>query len=131
MQCRIGDVDGLPAKSYTHERHVARNHFTELLDGDLASLQQILILEHSEWVERAQRHRHIVRSVDQIPSMKQITIAHAHLNGSKGHGAANVGPEVHKCLPLAMALLTHPLHVKAVVYIERPLQWRGGQLLEL
>eukprot|EP00973_Karenia_brevis_P014743 2013288-Karenia_brevis.AAC.1 len=63
--------------------------------------------------------------------MLDLTRQHARSKPLVGFGECCTGAEVHKLLPDVMAVLLHPLHVKSSLTIRRPLQWKGGQLMNL
>ena len=42
-----------------------------------------------------------------------------------------MGPDIHKAFPVAIAALYHPIHVKAALRIEEPIQWKGSALATL
>ena len=79
----------------------------------------------------AVRSASIVKIVEAIPTKQYTVMRHAAAKAGAGVGEALVAPEVHKAWPLEMARLTHPIHVKSTVFISRPIQYRGGQLMEL
>ena len=54
-----------------------------------------------------------------------------YAHGKNGTGEIVVGGEAKKLLALALATVTHPLHVKASMYLRLPFHWLGGCLQEL
>ena len=81
--------------------------------------------------EASMKHKDVVRQLDSIPSVQFITASLASAKAKKANAESRLAADVSKAWPEAMAAITHPIHVKASVRIDRPLHWRGGMLAEL
>ena len=131
FQERLINDDGNFAQSSTEERGIVENHFCRLLKGIHEALKAVLVRERQEAVQWAASHADVVRCIESIPALQEVTSRHASAKASKGIGEGCLGPDAHKCYPEAIGRLMHPVHVKSCVFISRPLQFRGGQLQEL
>ena len=87
--------------------------------------------ERATEVAEAKKHSTIVRRLEAIPVGQYVVKQHAAAKTGKGFGEGLVTSDAHKCWPLELARMSHPMHVKASVYIARPLPFRGGLLQEL
>ena len=90
----------------------------------VSNLRELLGAERLSAIDDAKRHATIVRNAADIPTKSFVVERHA---ASK----TLMPPEVHKSWPHELARLTHPIHTKSATYISRPLQFRGGMLMEL
>ena len=77
------------------------------------------------------KYRDVVRQLNAIPSVQFVTSSLASAKAKQANAELRLAADVSKAWPEAMAAVTHPIHVKAAVRIDRPLHWRGGMLAEL
>ena len=102
-----------------------------VLSGEICKLEDILNDGRQQAFSYAAKHATIVRCRDAIPTMQYVVGKHSAAKIGNGFGESLVMSDAHKTWPIELARLSHPMHVKATVYIARPLQYRGGMFQEL
>ena len=66
-----------------------------------------------------------------VPSYAQRFARLGHYHPAKALGEDRVGPDVYHSWPQEMAMLVHPVAIKALWRGAPPVQWLGGMLHEL
>ena len=71
------------------------------------------------------------RTWDNVPTLRQLTMAFAKCKSGKAAGEYNIVAEALRLNPPVLARIYHPLYVKVALRIAEPLQWRGNMISEL
>ena len=93
-------------------------------------------LSVASWTARAReglalgiaKARLIAKDMTIVPTELDLRHNFSGLDPSKAIAEACVGPELHKCAPVEMAKLYHPIAVKSVLWDRNSILWKCGQV---
>ena len=100
------------------------------MDGKFISMEELVKIEHTRHTDTNTKHNPIPK-ISNIPTVKEIIAIHGSLKKGKGLGEDLLGSEILKLAPIQTAMATLPLNLKATTWIWYPIQWKGGQIIEL
>ena len=123
--------DGTQAASRREEAEVFARHFSAAYGGELQPTVNIAVAARCGLPEDVAKARLIPKDPSLVPSEIDLRRAFAASNPAKALGESCLGPELYKCAPVEMAMLHHPLLVKAHLWVRCPISWKGGQVMPL
>eukprot|EP00973_Karenia_brevis_P015578 2132039-Karenia_brevis.AAC.1 len=127
----VKSEEGTLLTNYTEVRHRWMDHFAKALCGKPTTFEQLVSRHRARTAQDVQAVARMEKDVGVVPSLLGVTQALVHLNGAKGCGEDLIGPEVAVACGRQLAKVLHPLYVKSALRVEAPLQYKGGQIVEL
>ena len=128
---RVTDDQGNPATSYTYEREVFRQHFSNLLGGTTMQFAEAIQKERNYYTQRMHVPMRDAPRASSIPTPSEIMKLIGVSKFKKAVGEDLLGGEIFGKCRYEMAKLFHPLFVKSILQVRPPMQYRGGMAAEL
>lgn len=133
--CKVVKDDGTICSSVREEKEMVRAHFAQQLGGSPTSFEDPVIKDFQHYYNTDPSIPDISKMSyqDFVLGLPSFTQAAAYFATRKpnGVGEDTITGGIPARFPWLMTVLYHPLYLKAFVRLAPPLQWEGGQILEL
>lgn len=122
------------AMTYNNEREAFKEHFAKSMQASRSTMMALIEDERAHTIKHSDCFLQGETREDKladIPSMFEVMGYLKRCSHHKAIGEDLVPDELLRACPQAALRLIHPLIVKSAATLRPPLQWRGGQILEL
>lgn len=120
---------GIQASCDYAKRAIVQRQFQERLFAEPTTFCDLVLRDREECATRAPALAELPKSFDVVPLLKFTGMRHAKAKYNCT-GETQLGGEVKKLLLQTLARISHPLQVKAALYVRLPIHWLGGCIQE-
>ncbi len=117
-------TDGQPLDRLTDIANHQLSHFAAIEDAQLMTDQSLVELYNCT---RSLDSTRVELDSSLVPTRQQVVSAFARSQRHRAPGPDAISGDILKAAPKALGRLYHPLMCKAVLLLEEPLSWKGGE----
>ena len=123
--------EGIHASTYGVSRELMQRSMREKVSGCDVSIDE---LQHGTIIRQARKFQMLCQhppTISDIPSVEWVATTISSRARGKGAGEDGIPYEAWAISPKSSAALLHRLYLKALLRVQQPLPWKGGQLTDV